>query len=195
MLGIVRKIHIYAGLLVFTQLILYGIAGLVATFEPFERPKQSISQREVPFTAPPSATDKEVAALVYRELALPLTRPMPDWYLRRTPDHHLLLDFLNINGIWRVVVLEDQRKLRVERIRNSAWLFLDDMHASTLADREAPRLIRAWAVWNEAAMWSLLAFCATGAWLWLGTRPQWLWAWSALGAGAVAVAALWRVFR
>jgi hypothetical protein len=54
----------------------------------------------VPFTAQPSATDKQVADAVYRTLQLPLTRPMPDWFLRRTPENDLLLDFYNINGIW-----------------------------------------------------------------------------------------------
>ena len=72
-----------------------------------------------------------------------LARPIPDWFLRRTPDHHLLLDFYNINGIVRVVVLEDEGKLRIEDIRNSAGLFLEDIHAATLGDDEAPGLVRA----------------------------------------------------
>jgi hypothetical protein len=195
MLTLVRKIHIYTGLLVFVQLVIYGAAGIVATFEPFERPKIVHDTKDVRFAAPPSATDKEVAVLVYRDLRLPMNRPIPDWFLRRTPDHHLLLDFYNINGIYRVVVLEDQQRLRIARIHNSTWLFLSDIHAATLADREAPRLVRIWAAWNEVGIWALLAFCVSGVWLWLGTRPRFYWAWATASAGALALAALWRAFR
>ncbi|HET8549391.1 MAG TPA: hypothetical protein VFL57_15365, partial [Bryobacteraceae bacterium] len=126
---------------------------------------------------------------------LPMTRPMPDWFLRRTPDNHLLLDFYNINGIYRVVVLEEQNQLRIEHIRNSTWLFLEDIHAATLGDRNAPGLIRVWAIWNEVAMWALLWFCATDAYLWLATRPRFAFAWAGLLAGSAALAMLWRWFR
>lgn len=193
---LIRKLHIYTGLLTFAHLIIYGIAGLVATMQPGpERPKSPQSIRHVPIAIPPSATDKQVARLVYDTLKLPLTRPMPDWFLRRTPDNHLLLDFYNINGIYRVIVLENEQRLRVEEIRNSIWLFLEDIHAATPGDEEAPAAIRAWALWNEAAMWSLLVFGLSGAYLWLTTRPQFIWAWAALTAGTAAIAILWSVFR
>ena len=117
---LIRKVHIYAGLLTFSQLLIYGIAGIVATLQPSrERPKEAVSTRYVPFTVPAAATDKQVAAQIYQQLNLPLTRPIPDWFLRRTPDNHLLLDFYNINGIYRVVVLENEGRLRIENILNS----------------------------------------------------------------------------
>jgi len=74
--GIVIKLHIYAGLLTFAQLMIYGAAGLVATVQDGPRPKLVSSARYVPFTPSPSTTDKQVADEVYRALALPLTRPM-----------------------------------------------------------------------------------------------------------------------
>ena len=192
MLWLVRKAHIYAGLLTFAQLMVYGTAGLVATFQAgAERSKVAGAIRYVPFEAPPSSTDKEVASLVYRTLHLPLTRQVPDWFLQHTADNHLLLDFYNINGIYRVIVLEGERRLRVEEIRNSTWLFLEDIHAATLSDEDSPALIRAWAVWNEVAMWSLMAFCVTGAWLWLAARPSYRWAWLLLGSSTASVAVLW----
>lgn len=193
---LIRKVHIYAGLLTFTQLLIYGIAGLVATLQPArERPKEPHSTRYVPFNAPASATEKELAAQVFRQLNLPLTRPMPDWFLQHTPDNHLLLDFYNINGIYRVVVLKEENRLRVEDIRNSTALFLEDIHASTTGDEAAPGLMRAWAMWNELGMWALLGFCATGVWLWLSTRPRDPWAWLALAAGVSSFAWMWRLFR
>jgi hypothetical protein len=175
---------------------LYGIAGLVATAQvSAERPKVPHTIRYIPFTVATSATDKEVADNVYRRLQLPLTRPMPDWFLRRTPENDLLLDFYNINGIWRVVVLERENRLRIEEIRNSLGIFLGDVHAITTGDAEAPRLVRAWAFYNELAMWCLLAFCCSGVYLWLTAQARSWWAWASLATGTVSFAALWMAFR
>ena len=193
---IILKLHIYAGLLTFGQLMIYGVAGLVATFQPgLERPKIAHAVRYVPFTTTPSATDKEVAAAVYDTLRPPLARPMPDWFLRRTPENDLLLDFYNINGIWRVVVLEREHRLRIEEIRNSPWLFLGDAHAATTGDEEAPRIVRVWAIYNELAMWCLLAFCASGVYLWLSASTRGGWAWACVGIATGTLSALWVSFR
>jgi len=196
MTWLIRKIHIYAGLLTFAQLMIYGIAGVVAAVYPGgERPKAPQSVRYVPFAIPPSSTDKEVAALVYKTLDLPMARPVPDWYLRHTAENHLLLDFYNVNGIRRVVVMEKEGRLRVEEIHNSLWLFLEDIHAATPGDEGAPRLVHLWACWNELAMWTLLSFSVSGLWLWLAARALYVWAWALLAAGIGAIAVLWSVFR
>ena len=196
MRNLVIKLHIYAGLLTFAQLMLYGVAGLVATVQATaERPKVPHTIRYVPFTVTPSATDQQVADDVFRTLRLPLTRPMPGWFLRRTPEHDLLLDFYNINGIWRVVVLERERRLRIEEIRNSLGIFLGDMHAITVGDSEAPRLIRVWAIYNEFAMWCLLGFCVSGVYLWLAAQARSWWAWASLATGTLSFWLLWLAFR
>ena len=196
MRNLVLKLHIYAGLLTFAQLMLYGIAGLVATAQTAaERPKVPHTIRYVPFRVTPSTTDKQVADDVYRTLQLPLTRPMPGWFLRRTPENDLLLDFYNINGIWRVVVLERENRLRIEEIRNGLGIYLGDAHAATTGDDEAPPLVRAWAFYNEFAMWCLLAFCGSGVYLWLTAQARSWWAWASLATGTVSFAVLWMAFR
>ncbi len=193
---IVLKVHIYAGLFTFGQLVIYGVAGVSAALQPgLDRPKSAHVVRYVPFTPAPSATDKEVAAAVYAVVAPPLSRPVPDWFLRRTADNDLLLDFYNINGIWRVVVLEREHRLRIEQIRNDLWLFSSDVHAATIGDDEAPRIIRVWALYNELAMWCLLAFCGSGLYLWLSVRARGVWAWACLAGGTFSFVALWLSFR
>jgi len=78
MLAIVRKVHIYAGLLTFAHFVVYGIAGVVATLHSLPvRPKIVRQTRSVEFTAPPSSTDRQVADLVFARMHFPLTRPMP----------------------------------------------------------------------------------------------------------------------
>ena len=196
MRNLVIKLHIYAGLLTFTQLMIYGVAGLVATAQhAAERPKIPHTIRHVPFTPPASASDKDVADAVYRELKLPLTRPMPLFAIKRNAANDLQLDFYNINGIYRVVVLEREGRFRIEEIRNSLAVFLEDLHAVTTGDPQAPRLVRVWAFYNELAMWCLLAFCASGVYLWLSAQARTWWAWGSLVMGTVAFFGLWMAFR
>ena len=192
----IKRIHIYLGLLSFSHFIVYGIAGLTASSQrSLERPKVPMNARYEPFTATPNSTDKQVADAVYKQLQLPFTRPMPDWYLRRTPENDLLLDFVNINGIYRVTVLEKEQRVKIEEIRNSAWLFLEDIHAGTGRDPEEASLLRAWGYYNEFAMWSLLAMALTGVYLWLASRPTLRWAQVCLVMSTAALVAFWWMVR
>jgi hypothetical protein len=193
--NLVLKLHIYAGLLSFAQILIYGIAGLAATVEERPRPKTIQSSREVPYTAPASKTDKEVADDIYRTLALPLTRPMPLFALKRDERNDLQLDFYNINGIHRVTVLEREGKLRIDDVHNGPATFFNDLHTVTLNDDEAPTLVRVWGYYNAFAMWCLLGFCVSGVYLWLTAKTRSLWAWGCLSAGTAAFAALWIAFR
>lgn len=192
---LVLKLHIYAGLLTFAQLFIYGIAGLAATVEERPRPKTIRSSREVAYTVPASKTDKEVADDVYRALALPLTRPMPLFAIKRDERNDLQLDFYNINGIHRVTVLERERTLRIDDVHNGPATFFNDLHTVTLNDDEAPPLVRVWGYYNAFAMWCLLGFCVSGVYLWLTATTRSLWAWGCLGAGTAVFAALWIAFR
>jgi hypothetical protein len=192
---VVLKLHIYAGLLVFAQLVVYGLAGLAATVEERPRPKTIRSSRQVAYTPPASKTDKEVADDVYRTLALPLTRPMPLFAIKRNEQNDLLLDFYNINGIHRVTVLERERALRIDEVHNRLGTFFNDLHTVTLNDGEAPRLVRVWGYYNMFAMWCLLGFCGSGIYLWLTAPARSWWAWGCLGAGSLTMALLWAAFR
>lgn len=191
MRALVLKLHIYAGLLTFAQLLVYGIAGLAATVEERPRPKTVTSSRYVAYTAPASMTDKDVADDVYRTLNLPLTRKMPLFAIQRNEQNDLALDFYNINGIHRVTVLEREHRIRIDGVHNGAATFLNDLHTVTLNDLEAPPLVRIWGYYNAFAMWCLLGFCVSGVYLWLTAAARSAWAWSALAAGTLAIAALW----
>lgn len=195
MRALVVKLHVYAGLLVFAQLMVYGLAGLAATVEERPRPKTISASREIAYTPPPSKTDKEVADDVYATLRLPLTRKMPLFAIKRDERNDLQLDFYNINGIHRVTVLEREHRLRIDEVHNGAGTFINDLHTVTLNDAEAPRLVRIWGYYNAFAMWCLLGFCLSGVYLWLSAQARSWWAWTCLGAGSVTLALLWAAFR
>jgi uncharacterized iron-regulated membrane protein len=188
--AVIRKLHIYAGLLVFSQLVVYGIAGLVATAQPsLERSKVPYRIDKVSFDTRPGEAEKAVAARVFDFLKPAMAHPVPDWFLQHTPDGHLQLDFYNVNGILRVIVLDGE--LRVEHIRNGIGLFLEDIHAATLSGDQPSGLQWAWAAWNELGIWALLGFCVSGLYLWLATRPGWLWGWATLAIATGAFISFW----
>jgi len=169
---LIKKVHIYAGLLSFTAFVVYGIAGLHATLlpAPDARPPEAASTREVALDVPGGMTDKQVADLVHATLALPLTSPLPEWALQRDPDGRLRLDFYTPNGIHRVTVLEDEGRLRVDTGRTDLGRFLINLHAMTGVTRSLPLL--AWTAYNLLATVSLILMTATGLYLWLASRPS-----------------------
>lgn len=193
---IIKKIHIYAGLLCFTQLLVYGVAGLVASSAASrERSPHTQSIRYVPFETGPSLTDRQVAAIVYRKLALPMTTPIRPEAVRRTPENQLQLDFYHVNGIYRVVVLENEKKLRIEEMRRGLPVFLEQIHTVNLGEPHLSTVLRLWAIWNEVAMVGLLLFSLSGLYLWLSSRPQLVWSYATLLGSTLVLAGLWWSFR
>jgi hypothetical protein len=191
---LIRRLHILAGLLVFSQFLVYGIAGLVASVQPsLERPKVPYLTRTVAFVRQPGESDKQVGMRVYELLKPQMSRPVPDWALQKSSEGYLRLDFYNVNGILRAFV--EPTQLRVEHIRNSTGIFIEDIHAATLNNEGAAPLIRAWAAWNELGIWALLFFSVTGLYLWLATRPAWVWGWVTLGVSCAVFGAFWVVLQ
>lgn len=192
---LVKKLHIYAGLLSFTAFVVYGIAGLHATLRgaPETRPADPTTTRDVPFDVPGDLSDKQVADRVHALLNLPLTRPVPEWALYRDASSNLVLDFYTANGIRRVTVLETESRLRVEESRTSTGQFLNQLHATL--DVTGPPMIAAWAAYNIFSTLCLLFMTLSGVYLWLASRPGHRAALVACAAGAVVflalVAAIW----
>jgi hypothetical protein len=99
---------------------------------------------------------------------------MYDWAIQRDEDQNLFLNFYTVNGFRKVTALEDRGLLRVESSRTGLAQFVNGAHSTTL-QWAAPRfLVRAWAWYNEVAIWSLMLMACSGVALWLLTRPRYL---------------------
>src|SRR5438874_2598909 len=118
----IRRIHIYLGLINFSLLIVFGLAGLVVTFEAPDifRQKQGPAVTFVDFTAPPFASDREVA-LMLGGIVQPAHAGPP--VNRRNAANQLVADFYSVNGLTRVTLLEHERRAQVQTFRNSIWRF------------------------------------------------------------------------
>src|SRR5437763_9275973 len=119
---LIKKIHIYLGLLNFCPIAVFGIAGLTATFQsrPENRkPHSTVESRT--FAISPNLSDKQVADLVFQRMNFPLSQPVPAGALRRDSQNHLQFDFWTFNKIHRITVLEPENRLRIEHIERDIW--------------------------------------------------------------------------
>jgi hypothetical protein len=135
-----------------------------------------------------------VAERVCALLHLSLATPIQSAVIQHDDANRLVLDFWHANGRHRVTVLEDERRLRIERTRNSLWRYLDTLHMTTGVFRSGDWRMTLWADYNEFAMWSLGAMLLSGAVLGLQSRGlqsrgRWL-PWILLAAGGALCAAL-----
>ena len=196
MTALIKKLHMYIGLLNFVTLTVFGIAGLTATFDSGPgRRNEPLPARFQEFTAEPGASDKEVADQVFRTLNIPLSNPIPKQALRRNSENQLAFDFYTMNGIHRVTVLEKENRLRVEPAPNNLWHFLNNMHSVTINNRSPYTRMRLWAWYNEFAIWSLIAMALSGTYLWLASRPAFRWAQFSFAAGSAVFIVLYVVTR
>src|SRR5262245_57927308 len=109
----IRRIHLYLGLVNFSLLIVFGLAGLVVTFEAPDifKQKQGPAVELLAFTPPPSASDREVGQLL-ANLLQPAHAGPP--VIRRNAANQLIAEFYSVNGMVRATLLESERRVQVQ---------------------------------------------------------------------------------
>jgi hypothetical protein len=188
----------YLGLLCWSILFVYGIAGLTATVFRAGPPGphfQSSTVRTETFVTPPNQTDKQVGDAVWRTLEIPLTGPPAAYAIRRDRQNNLVVSFWTTNGPTTVTVLEQQNRLRIESHRNTIWAYFNNLHSTTLRGRPYDWRIQLWAYYNEFAVWALLAMAMSGVCLWLSSRPRHLLAQAAIAVAGVSFVVLYILTR
>ena len=184
----------YLGLVNFSLLVVFALAGLVVTAEAPDIFKQkrapAVTFRE--FTPPPSASDREVGQLLAQTLEPAHAGPP---VIHRNAANQLVAEFYSINGLLRVTLLESENRIQMQTFRNSIWRFIDNAHATTISEETRSGAVRAWAWYIEASIWSLIAMTLSG--LWLGVTARWNFGWTrvSLAAGCAAFVALYWLER
>lgn len=187
----------YLGLLNFSILLVFGIAGLTGSVESTlaERSRPRPSSETRTFQVPPNSTDKQVADLIHESLQLSMAARAPEFALKRNSKNQLVIDFYTVNGVERITVLDQEGRLEIERRRNTIWQYLNNLHSTTINSRIPDWRVRAWTFYNEFAIWSLLGMAGSGVYLWLATRPRYLWAQLAFIAGSGVFVTLYWITR
>ena len=190
----IRRIHIYLGLVNFSLLIVFGLAGLVVTAEAPDifKQKQAPAVALRDFTPPASASDREVAAVLAQTMAPAHSGPP---VMRRNAANQLVTEFYSVNGLTRVTLLENEHRAQVQTFRNSIWRFIDNAHATTISEGAHGGAVQAWAWYIELSIWSLIAMAMTGVWLGLTARWKFRWTRISLAAGSAAFVALYWLER
>ena len=191
--ALVKKLHMYIGLLNFSNLIVFGIAGLAATFQG-ESGMAAEAPRYESFMPPPASTDRQIADLLFDRFHFPLADPVGDWAIHRDAAGKLPLEFWSVNGITKVLYEPNQNRLRIQTSRNTLPSFLNGMHTVSELDQRDWRM-RAWAWYNQVAIWSLLAMAISGVYLWLASRPGYRIAQYSFAGGAAIFILLYIVTR
>lgn len=185
-----KKIHLYAGLLSFSAMAVWGVVGIVVMLEsgPGQREAPLLAVRTLGQPLPDNLDDRAASEWIRREGGLAMVNPA---VLRRSREQNLVCEFYGPNGMVRAEVLEPGRQVRLSQRKIGFTDFLNRAHAMSPRTRITEWPARAWAFYNEFALWSLFVMIVSGVWLWLGSRRDWKPAWVAFAAGTGAFAALW----
>ena len=196
MYEIAKKIHMYTGLLTFSALIVFGIAGLQATLrDPSRRHPPEAKIEHVDFEVPGDLTDKQLADRVYETLKPPLAGPLRKRALRHDKQGNLVLPFHTVNGLRKVTVLEKENRLLVATERLSLAQTLHHLHATVPSRAASDLRIRLWAYYMEMAIWALIGMSLSGVYLWLAARPGSRWGQVSFGAGSATFLVLYWLTR
>ncbi len=180
-LGWLRWLHLLAGLQSAVALVVYGVAGLAATWQA--RPEAPAAARRVEvrsYVPRDGESDVALALRLHHELALSLTRPPPDWVVQRAADGALTFRLYSPNGMQHLRVPQPGR-VEIADERVDLARFLLNLHAHTVprpGSNEDLRLVL-WSIYNELSMLALGGFAASGLVLWLATRPRAVLPWTA----------------
>ncbi len=187
---LLKKIHTYAGLLTFVNLVVYGIVGLsIVWLRQADLPAPVVSYQS--FSVPPNLTDRQVAERVCSQLKLSLATPIQSAAIQHDSANNLLLDFRHVNGRHQVTVLEKEGRIRIEVTPKNLGLYLYTLHETTAAFHSGDWRMRLWADYNEVAMWGLLTMIASGFAMFLASRARSRLAQFSLAAGCGVFAALY----
>jgi hypothetical protein len=147
----------------------------------------------VVFEAPCGLNDQQVADRLVSALQLPLIGPVRG--VHRNEQHVVEFEFYTANGPGKAAVLEADRKARISATRLSFGRFMVEAHAASLQGSAPVLLMRAWAIYVDCSIFSLLFMAITGPWLWLDSRSNLWWARTLLAAGVATFVVLWLFTR
>ncbi len=191
----IKRLHIYAGLLSFTGFTVWGIVGIWASFipAPSERVRPNPKIRTMAFQVDGQAADQQVTDAMIVASGLPFIQPgrKPN----RDADGRLQVRYLTPNGTRRILLLEQENRIRVERTPSSLAGFLNLMHMQTFRIHNPGWEVHLWAIYNQFSMWAVIFMTVSGFYMWLSTRPRMQWALWTLGASVTATVALYVSLR
>lgn len=187
MKNLVKKLHMYLGLLNLTILFVFGLTGLIFLLRGRVGPEPKTVVRFEDLKVPASLKGGlEVAEYLRKQLHI----PMVNFNSQRDSDNHRVIVLGTHNEVYTVTVLEKENRLRMAVTNYGTGNFVDMLHASPNF-RASDLRVRLWGLYVEFAIWSLVVMSLTGIYLWLSSRPGYGWAQLTFGVGSSAFVLLY----
>jgi len=192
--ALIRQLHIYTGLQALIAVVVFGLAGLGATWthDPsYELPEAR--HWKLPLEVGPDATPRQLGDCVWKQLAVPLSTPPANWRLKPNAEGALEFKIGTLNTETEVRIARGAREAEISHRRLSWPELFVELHSARLRPAKDTFLpIRLWSFYIELSVWSLWFFLASGLYLWLAVkpwRPLALWSfasgWVACAAGVI----------
>ena len=180
MRSLLLKIHLYAGLLCSSYLVIFGLSSLNYNHH-FGEPGDT---RLPSWERAMQVTDREDTRALSNEVteALGLIGWTIPWRTHRDDDGNLHFDISRPGRKHTVHVYFDEGRVEVEPTRTGIWSIVNSLHA--LMRLPYSPFMSLWGVYTELCTWVVLFSAGTGVYLWTRRRRERLIGWAILAAGS-----------
>lgn len=173
------KVHIYAGLLCSSYLLLFGISSLNYNHN-FGKPRNEKVAWERSLKLADMDNDTALSESVRDALGL-VGWALP-WETRRDKDGNLRFGLSRPGKHYTIKVIFAEQRVRVEETRRGFWPVVDSLHGKMGVP--ASRFMSLWGVYTELCTWVVLFSAASGLYLWTRRQKERFIGWILLGCGS-----------
>ena len=173
------KVHIYAGLLCSSYLLIFGISSLNFNHNFGKPGNEKVAwERSLKIVDMP---DKEALSASVRD-ALGLIGWPVAWEIHRDDRGNLRFSLERPGKKYSIHVLLDENRVRVEETRLGFWDVVKSLHA--LMRIPSSPFMSLWGVYTELCTWVVLFSAASGVYFWTRRRGERLIGWILLGCAS-----------
>jgi hypothetical protein len=182
------KVHIYAGLLCSSYLLIFGISSLNYNHN-FGKPGDEKVTWERSMELVNMEDNMALSEIVRDKLGL-IGWSLP-WDTRRDDRGNLHFGLSRPGKYYLIHVLLDESRVRVEETRRGFWAVVNSLHA--LMGVPSSRFMTLWGAYTELCTWVVLFSAASGIYLWTQRQKERVVGWILL-AGASGTSLLFMVY-
>ena len=159
------KVHIYAGLLCSSYLLIFGISSLNYNHD-FGKPRNEKVTWERSLKIADMEDSMALSEAVRDALGL-IGWPLP-WETQRDERGSFRFGLSRPGKHYAIHVLFDENRVRVEETRKGFWVVINTLHGKMGVP--SSRFMSLWGAYTELCTWVVLFSAASGVYLW--TRRQ-----------------------
>jgi hypothetical protein len=180
MRSLILKIHMYAGLLCSSYLLIFGVTSLNYNHK-FGKP----GNEKVRWERSLKLVDMEntvVLSEAIRDTLGLIGQPLP-WETHRDDRGNLRFGLERPGKHYTIHVLFDENQIRVEETRKGFWAIVNSLHAFG-PPPSSPSFLGLWDTYTELCTWVVLFSAASGVYFWTRRPTERFLGWILLGCAS-----------